>query len=99
MLWSGDDGGLLEIVKWDSRVGVPGKKEVASSQGSEGDSPWSGVLSWWSLLSATLSRTDPWVSFSDCEDPTSSLNVSKSLLPLSFGSNRSRAASMSWTDG
>jgi hypothetical protein len=33
MLWSDEVGGLLEIVEVGSRVGVPGKKGVASSQG------------------------------------------------------------------
>jgi hypothetical protein len=99
MLWSDDVSGLVEIVEVGSRVGVPGKKGVASSQDSEGDVLWSGVLPWWSWPSVPISRPESGVSLSDCEDPTSSLNVSKSLLPSSLGSSRSRAASMSWTDG
>jgi hypothetical protein len=95
MLWSDDVGGLLEVVESGSMVGDPGRKGVASSKGCEGDLIWSGVLSWWSWLSSTPLAAGVGASLSDCEDPMSSLNASKSLLPSSFGSSRSRAASMS----
>jgi hypothetical protein len=99
MLCSDDVGGLLEVVEWGSMVGVPGRKGVASSKGCEGELLWSGVLSCWSWLSSSPFAAGVGASLYDCEEPMSSLNVSKSLLPSSFGSSRSRAARMSWTDG
>jgi hypothetical protein len=37
VVWSDEDGGLLEGQGVGARVGVPSKKELAPSQGSEGD--------------------------------------------------------------
>jgi hypothetical protein len=96
---SDEEGALLESHEVGGRMGVPWKNKMKSSQGSEGDLLWPRALSWRSRPSATPSRSEAGESLGGCVDPTTSLNVSNSLLPSSFGSSRSSAASISWTEG